>query len=139
MFMLGLTYRPGFLVNSLELTGPVHVPPLPIGEHRLVSMKGLETLPSETLSCTQATWIGTYSYAGETQRVCIPPLPRKAHTHLIGKSGGGKSTTQEHMGLSDIEQGHGVAVLDPHGDLVGAIALPHPRKACRADHLPQPG
>jgi hypothetical protein len=30
----------------------------------------------------------------------------------------GKSTTQEHMILKDIEQGHGVAVLDPHGDMV---------------------
>ena len=33
----------------------------------------------------------------------------------------GKSTTQERMVLSDIEQGHGVAVLDPHGDLIERI------------------
>jgi hypothetical protein len=118
MFLLGLTYRPGFLVNSSELTGPVHVLPVPIAERRHKPMEDLETLPVRNPDLLSGTWIGTCSYAGETQRVCIPPLPRRAHTHLIGKSGVGKSTTQEHMILSDIEEGHGVAVLDPHGDLV---------------------
>jgi len=118
MFMLGLTYRPGFLVNSWELTGPVHVPPLPIGEHLHVQLEGLETLPVRNPALHDGTWIGTCSYAGESQRVCIPSLQREAHTHIIGRPAVGKSTTQEHMVLSDIEQGHGVAVLDPHGDLV---------------------
>lgn len=33
MFVSGLTYRPGFLVNSLELTSLVHVPPVDVMEH----------------------------------------------------------------------------------------------------------
>jgi hypothetical protein len=28
MFILGVTHRPGFLANSYELTGPVHIPDL---------------------------------------------------------------------------------------------------------------
>jgi hypothetical protein len=40
------------------------------------------------------------------------------HTHLIGRPGKGKSTLEEHMVMDDIRHGHGVAVLDPHGDLV---------------------
>jgi len=51
-------------------------------------------------------------------KVCLPDDVRKRHNHLIGRSGTGKSTTQEHMILSDIEKNQGVAVLDPHGDLV---------------------
>ena len=118
MFVLGLTYRPGFLVNSWELTGPVHVPPLPIDEDHHIPMEGLETLPVRNPDLFTGTWIGSCSYAGAPQTVCIPEGLRKRHTHLIGRPGMGKSTTQEHMILSDIEQGHGVAVLDPHGDLV---------------------
>lgn len=118
MFLLGLTYRPGFLVNSWELTGPVHVPPLSIDERRHVPMEGLETLPARNPALLTGTLIGTCSYAGKSQKVCIPPEPKERHTHLISRSGMGKSTTLEHMILSDIEQGHGVAVLDPHGDLV---------------------
>ena len=117
MFLLGLTYRPGFLVNSSELTGPVHVPPLSIDERRHVSMEGLETLPARNPALQTGTLIGTCSYAGNSQRVCIPQEPRERHTHLISKSGMGKSNTMVHMILSDILQGHGVAVLDPHGDL----------------------
>ena len=118
MFVLGMTYRPGFLVNSYELTGPVHIPPLSICEPRQLPLEGLETLPVRNPDLLDGTWIGTCSYAGSIQYVCIPDNLRKSHTHLIGSSGMGKSTTKEHMILHDIEQGNGVAVLDPHGDLI---------------------
>jgi len=118
MFVLGMTYRPGFLVNSYELTGPVHVLPLSICEARQLPLEGLETLPVRNPDLFDGTWIGTCSYAGSTQYLCIPDNLRKTHTHLIGSSGTGKSTTQEHMILHDIEKGNGVAVLDPHGDLI---------------------
>jgi len=118
MFLLGLTYRPGFLVNSLELTGPVHIPRLSMNEAHPIPMKGLDTLPVRNPALFTGTWIGICNYAGVPQRVCIPDSLREKHTHLIGRTGIGKSTMQEHMILNDIERGHGVAVLDPHGDLV---------------------
>jgi len=118
MFCLGLTYRPGFLVNSLELTGPVHVPPLITSEQRPVPMQGLEMLPVRNPELLAGTWVGTCDYVGDSQRVCIPADWRTQHTHLIGKSGVGKSTTLEHMILEVIKLGHGVAVFDPHGDMV---------------------
>ena len=118
MFFLGLTYRPGFLVNSCELTGPVHIPPLHKDKYHHLPMEGLETLPVKNSSLSTGTCIGTCSYAGERMAVCIPPEVRARSTHLIGGPGVGKSTTEEHMVLSDIDQGYGVAVLDPHGDLI---------------------
>jgi hypothetical protein len=118
MFMLGLSYRPGFLVNSLELTGPVHIPPLSTSECRPTPIDPLETLPVRNPELFTGTWIGICDYAGMCHRVCIPDSQRRKHAHLIGGTGTGKTTTQEHMILSDIEQGDGVAVLDPHGDLI---------------------
>jgi len=53
---------------------------------------------------------------------------RGRHTHLIGASGMGKSTTEEHMILDDIEKGDGVAVLDPHGDMVERLLCLIPEK-----------
>ena len=85
MFILGLTYRPGFLVNSWELTGPVHVPPFHIDERRNIPMESLETLPVRNPSLHSGTWIGTCLYAGDFQEVCIPPILRGCHTHLIGR------------------------------------------------------
>ena len=44
MFQLGLTYRPGFLVNSAELTGLTHFPPASIVERLEVAMDTLDAL-----------------------------------------------------------------------------------------------
>jgi type IV secretory pathway TraG/TraD family ATPase VirD4 len=43
---------------------------------------------------------------------------RRSHIYIIGKTGTGKSTLLASMIRQDIERGEGLAVLDPHGDLV---------------------
>jgi hypothetical protein len=50
-------------------------------------------------------------------------------TYLIGASGTGKSTLVANLVISDIKSGLGVAVLDPHGDLIKTIiaSLPENR------------
>jgi hypothetical protein len=42
---------------------------------------------------------------------------RRQHVYIIGKSGTGKTTLLRNMIVQDIKAGHGVAVIDPHGDL----------------------
>ncbi|MBI2636578.1 MAG: type IV secretion system DNA-binding domain-containing protein [Parcubacteria group bacterium] len=46
---------------------------------------------------------------------------RRRHVYLIGKTGMGKSTVLENMIIQDIQAGNGVAVVDPHGDLVEKV------------------
>jgi type IV secretory pathway TraG/TraD family ATPase VirD4 len=46
---------------------------------------------------------------------------RFSHIYLIGKTGTGKSTLIETMVLQDIRRGQGVALIDPHGDLVERV------------------
>lgn len=41
----------------------------------------------------------------------------RQHTYVIGKTGSGKSTLLRNMVLQHIHAGHGVALIDPHGDL----------------------
>ena len=40
---------------------------------------------------------------------------RSKHVYVIGKTGMGKSTLLENMAIQDIQNGNGVAFLDPHG------------------------
>ena len=47
---------------------------------------------------------------------------RFSHIYIIGKTGAGKSTLIETMARQDIAAGHGLALIDPHGDLVVRIA-----------------
>ncbi|MFH1667792.1 MAG: type IV secretion system DNA-binding domain-containing protein [Candidatus Komeilibacteria bacterium] len=61
------------------------------------------------------------NYRNLTKKYGIKTKDRRTHMYLIGKSGTGKSTMQENMIIQDIQAGRGVAVVDPHGDMVEKI------------------
>lgn len=47
----------------------------------------------------------------------ISAIDRRQHVYVIGKTGSGKTTLLRNMIVQDITLGHGVGVIDPHGDL----------------------
>jgi len=55
------------------------------------------------------------------RRFGIKARNRRGHIYLIGQTGTGKSTLMENMILSDLREGHGLALLDPHGDLAEEV------------------
>src|SRR5438445_6099692 len=61
----------------------------------------------------------------------IRQADRRAHMYVIGKTGTGKSTLLETLIRQDIEAGEGLALLDPHGDLVDRVLtkIPEHRKS----------
>ncbi|HEY1903070.1 MAG TPA: helix-turn-helix domain-containing protein [Terracidiphilus sp.] len=65
--------------------------------------------------------MGENSHAGQTTPVTLSAEQRSQHCYMIGASGTGKSTLLLNLILQDIEHGEGVAVLDPHGDLIDEI------------------
>jgi hypothetical protein len=118
MINFGEIYRHGFLLNSSELCGMIHIPP---GEYlkRCSSKISVLNVPQlKNADLLEGTPIGTANYRGSEVNLCIPAKTRLLSTHLIAKSGMGKSTVMEHMALHDISTGAGVAILDPHGGLV---------------------
>ena len=62
--------------------------------------------------------LGYCEYADTEQPVCIPDDLRCRNTHVIGTTGTGKTYALKLMIQSDIKAGHGVAVIDPHGQLI---------------------
>lgn len=68
------------------------------------------------------TAFGQTNYRNISRKFGIRVKDRRNHMYLIGKTGVGKSTTLENMIIQDIRDGNGVAVVDPHGDLVEKIA-----------------
>ena len=52
---------------------------------------------------------------------CIKPQDAIKHVLVVGPTGVGKSTFLYWWARSVIEQGHGLLVLDPKGDLVMAL------------------
>ncbi len=50
--------------------------------------------------------------------VSISPADRLRHVYIVGKTGSGKTNFLKNLIRQDIELGHGVGVIDPHGGLV---------------------
>ena len=54
--------------------------------------------------------------------VTLSSEERRRHLYLIGRTGTGKSTLLQNLMRQDIQSGRGFVLIDPHGDLVTAIA-----------------
>ncbi len=67
------------------------------------------------------TPIGVTNWRNQHQAFGIKDEDRLGHIYCIGKTGVGKSTLLLNMVISDIEQGKGVGVIDPHNDLAEEI------------------
>jgi type IV secretory pathway TraG/TraD family ATPase VirD4 len=63
------------------------------------------------------TYFAETTYRNERKRFGLYRRDRRAHMYLIGRTGMGKSTLLETLIASDLANGRGFALLDPHGDL----------------------
>ena len=61
------------------------------------------------------------NFRNQMRRFGIKTDDRRRHMYVIGKTGMGKTTLMENMVLHDIYAGHGVGVVDPHGDFAEKI------------------
>lgn len=65
----------------------------------------------------QITYFGETTFRNQKQKFGIKTDDRRRHFYVIGKSGMGKSETLASMIIQDIQNGNGVCVIDPHGEL----------------------
>jgi len=63
----------------------------------------------------------------------ISPEDLRQHVYVIGKTGAGKTTLIRNLIVQHIDAGHGVGLIDPHGDL--ALELLNHIPGERAKHL----
>jgi hypothetical protein len=54
-------------------------------------------------------------FRAKKTRFGIKDEDRSRHVYVIGKTGMGKSTILENMAIQDMQNGHGIAFMDPHG------------------------
>jgi hypothetical protein len=90
-----------------------HAPPPP-------DLPILGAVPPEEVS-----FIGRTNYVASLEEkkyiFGIKRVDRRRHLYIIGKSGVGKSKLQELMVRQDIAGGHGLCVIDPHGEFIDDI------------------
>ncbi|NOS71119.1 MAG: type IV secretion system DNA-binding domain-containing protein [Verrucomicrobia bacterium] len=113
--------RSGMLLNTDELIGFVHLPSSAVRSPALKRETSKTKAAPQIVRQSSGVLLGHNIHAGVSVPVRLSAEQRVQHVHVIGASGTGKSTLLFNLIRSDIENGAGVAVLDPHGDLVDAI------------------
>ena len=113
--------RTGMILNGDELTGFVHLPTSAVRSPALQRDAGLTKAAPDFVRLPTDFVIGDNENNGETVPVFLTTNQRVRHTHIIGSSGTGKSSLLFNLIRQDIENGEGVGVLDPHGDLINQI------------------
>ena len=117
------------ILNTTELAGIIHLPTIYVktpGVHWVTTRKfePPNELPKEE---NPNTPIGVANFRGNNTGFGIKPTDRARHVYIIGKTGMGKSTLLENMIYTDILNGRGIALIDPHGDLAETILANIPK------------
>src|SRR4051812_13225803 len=69
----------------------------------------------EMTSDEKVTYFGETDARNKKIKFGIKAKDRTRHMYVIGKTGMGKSTLLENMAVQDIQNGEGIAFIDPHG------------------------
>ena len=70
------------------------------------------------------TFLAKTNFRKKDQVFGVKRKDRRQHTYVVGKTGVGKTAFLKNMALQDIQNGEGLAIIDPHGELI--IAKPSP-------------
>lgn len=66
----------------------------------------------------KVTYFAEINYRNQKRKFGIRKKDRRYHMYLVGKTGVGKSTLLLNMVKQDMQNNEGLAILDPHGDLI---------------------
>jgi len=69
----------------------------------------------------RVTYFAATDSRGKRTPFGLKAKDRQRHMYVIGKTGMGKSTLLENMAIQDIQNGEGLAFIDPHGSAVESL------------------
>lgn len=107
-------------LSTTEVASLYHFP-LPTTATPNIIWRGARVAVAPGGLATSGVLLGTNMYRGITSPVYLSESDRRRHMYLIGQTGTGKTTLFLNMIMQDIAAGHGVGVVDPHGDLIEEI------------------
>jgi len=104
------------ILNTAELATIFHFPSKKVETPHIEWLMAKRAPADESVS-SKGLWLGTASYRGLEKDVAMGTLDdRRRHMYIIGQTGTGKSYFMQNLALQDINAGHGICYIDPHGD-----------------------
>lgn len=114
------SHRSGMLLSVEELVSLVHLPTSSVRDPHLLR-HGRKTRSAPSVLLQAGTSLGDNIHDGKTNEVNLSAKHRSRHMYVIGASGTGKSTLLLNLIRQDLGNGEGLAIFDPHGDLIDRI------------------
>ena len=113
------SFDPGerMVLSAEEVASLYHLPISSTETPRVKWLKSREAPPPENLP-KSGILLGDAVFRGAAKPVYMSDEDRRRHVYVIGQTGTGKSTLLGNLVMDDIRSGKGVALIDPHGDLV---------------------
>jgi DNA helicase HerA-like ATPase len=105
------------VLSSEEIASFYHLPISTTEAPRVKWLKSREAPPPENLP-KSGTLLGDAVFRGTAKPVYMSEDDRRRHLYIVGQTGTGKSTLIGNLAVEDILAGKGLAIIDPHGDLV---------------------
>jgi hypothetical protein len=112
-------------LSLAELSTLIHFPGSGMTSTPQFKQSNAKTAPAPNNMPESGTALGINKHRGSSKPIFITELDRMRHMYIIGQTGTGKSKFLTNLIIQDIQAGHGVCFIDPHGtdieDVLGAI------------------
>ncbi len=116
------------ILNLEELASVYHFPTQYIETPYIKSTKSTTYAPPTNLPNKGELCVGKVLFRNEDNSVYFAEkADRRRHFYIIGQTGVGKSGFMEGMIAQDMANGEGIAVIDPHGELVDHVLAMVPK------------
>lgn len=115
-----LTGSESMILGTDELASIFH---FPITSTQIPKVKGFKAKEAEppALLPEAGVPIGESRFRNEAKKIYITDDDRRRHIYIVGQTGTGKSNLLTSMAAADIEAGKGMALIDPHGELIESV------------------
>jgi len=108
------------VLDTEELSSIFHFPTPLTKTPNIKGVKSKNSAPPINLP-QKGLLLGYNEYREEKKEIKIKRDDRRRHMYIIGQTGTGKSSLLSSMAIQDINNGEGIGLMDPHGDLVDEV------------------
>ena len=126
----GMLHKECLLVER-ELAGLYHYPDSRYNKIPIIQWIPYKVLPPPPNAPQDGILLGINEHRGVKTEIHFRESDRTRHQYIIGKSGSGKSALLSWQARQDIQNGAGICVVDPHGDLIEDVLAHVPKERAK--------
>ena len=117
-------HRNAIVLGTSELASLYHFPSSLVSQTDNLVTSLSPTLPAPISLKAESNFdviIGENHHHGTKTLIGLTDRERERHQYIIGGTGNGKTTMLQYQIIQDMQNGKGIAVVDPHGDMAETL------------------